>query len=266
MTSVSGIAVRQGRLFDSQSGNAIVVALDHGLFMGPIAGLHRSDQVAQRLLDGGADAIQCPPGLASEVALLVAERPTKSLIFRLDTTNVWRSGAFAPTPGFWAPVATPSDAVRAGADVAVSFLIVGWADDAMEAANLRQLGTWARECSDLGMPLMIEPLPVGPGIVNENDPALVSTVCRMAKELGATIIKCNYTGDRESFARIVEDTSVPVLMRGGPRTDSDAHHLQMVSDAIGAGARGVVIGRNVFQADDPVEVLKSLRKVVHGGR
>jgi len=252
-------------LFDPNSNNTIVVALDHGLFMGPLPGLHQPAEVARRLLEAGVDAIQCPPGQAVQVAPHVAKRPRGSLLFRLDSTNMWRSGSFAPTPGFWTPVSSPADAVRVGADAAVCFLIAGWSDDAMEAANLRQIGIWAQESADLGMPLMIEPLPLGPNISNENDATLVATLCRMAYELGATVVKSNYTGDPESFARITSDVPVPVLMRGGPRASSDEAYLKMVDDAITAGARGVVVGRNVFQADDPVKSVQSLRSIIHRG-
>lgn len=264
MLRSSGTNVRLGRLFDSKSGNAVVVALDHGLFMGPLPGLKRPADVAARLFEAGVDAIQCPPGQAVEVAAHLASRPSASLVFRLDSTNAWRTGAFAPTPGFWAPVAAPLDAVRVGADAAVCFLIAGWSDDAMEAANLRKVGAWAQECADLGMPLMIEPLPLGPKIVNENDPELVATLCRMAYELGATIIKANYTGDPESFRDITSDSALPVLMRGGPRAASEDDYLRMVSAAMHGGARGVVVGRNVFQSADPAASVRALRRIVHG--
>ncbi|MCC6792415.1 MAG: aldolase [Thermomicrobiales bacterium] len=263
MLRSAGTELRLGRWFDPVSGNTIVVALDHGLFMGPLPGLHNPAAVAKHLFEAGVDAIQSPPGQAVHVAPHVAARAKGSLLFRLDSTNMWRSGAFGPNPGFWTPIASPLDAVRAGADAAVCFLIAGWGDDAMEAANLRQIGQWASECADLGMPFMIEPLPLGPVVANENDATLVATLCRMAYELGATVIKSNYTGDPESFQKITSDVPVPVLMRGGPRAASDEAYLGMVRDAIAAGARGVVVGRNVFQADDPARSVAALRSIVH---
>jgi fructose-bisphosphate aldolase, class I len=264
VTGARGIDVRLGRLFAEPSGNAVVIALDHGLFMGRVPGLQQPAHVAASLFESGADAIQCAPGLAPAVADLVVGKRHRSYLHRLDSTNIWRDGSLARSPGFWTPVSSPLEAVRNGADIAVCFLFAGWTDDSLEAANLRQIGNWARECGDLGMPLMIEPLPIPPAVQNENDPAVVGSLCRMAFELGANAIKCNYTGDAESFARIVGDVPVPVLMRGGPRTDSDAAYLTMVHDAISAGARGVVVGRNVFQAANPSDVIRELRSIVHG--
>jgi class I fructose-bisphosphate aldolase len=264
MLRSAGANLRLGRIFDPKSHNSVVVALDHGLFMGTAPGLKRPADVAARLFDAGVDAIQSPPGQAVDVAAHVAARSRASLLFRLDSTNAWRLGVFAPSPGFWAPVATPLDAVRAGADAAVCFLIAGWNDDAMEAANLRQIAAWAHECDDLGMPLMIEPLPLGPKVTNENDPELVGSLCRIAYELGATIIKANYTGDISSFRDITADSRLPVLMRGGPRTTREEDYYVLVSEAMAAGARGVVVGRNVFQAADPAGAVRKLRTIVHG--
>jgi class I fructose-bisphosphate aldolase len=265
MQRSAGIEMRLSRLFDPVSKNTIVVALDHGLFMGPLPGLNSPVDVAAMLLDAGTDAIQSPPGQAPGVAARIAARGKGSVLYRLDSTNMWRSGSFAPVPGFWTPVGSPLDAIRCGADVAVCFLIAGWGDDAMEAANVRQIGQWASECADLGLPFMVEPLPLGPNVANENEPALVATLCRMAYELGATVIKSNYTGDPETFRQITSDVPVPVLMRGGPRASSDEAYLAMVEDAMLAGARGVVVGRNVFQAADPAAAIASLRAIVHRG-
>lgn len=260
-----GVELRLSRLFDPTSKNTIVVALDHGLFMGPLPGLHAPVDVARKLFDAGVDAIQSPPGQVAGVAADIAARGKGRVLYRLDSTNMWRSGSFKPTPGFWTPVGTPLDAIRSGADVAVCFLIAGWGDDAMEAENVRQIGRWASECADLGLPFMVEPLPLGPNVANENDPALVATLCRMGYELGATIIKSNYTGDPASFRDITSDVPVPVLMRGGPRASSDEAYLAMVEDAMLAGARGVVVGRNVFQAADPSAAVAALRSIVHRG-
>ncbi len=74
---------------------------------------------------------------------------------------------------------------------------------------------------------------------------------RAGAELGADIIKTNYTGDPDTFRHVVEGCPVPVVIAGGPKTETDLEFLQMIEGAIEAGARGVDIGRNVFQAEDP---------------
>jgi DhnA family fructose-bisphosphate aldolase class Ia len=84
-------------------------------------------------------------------------------------------------------------------------------------------------------------------------------------ELGADIIKTNYTGDPDSFAQVVESCPVPVVIAGGPRVESELDLLRMVEEAISAGARGVAIGRNVFQHESPELIVRRICGVVHKG-
>src|SRR6478672_4455011 len=103
MLRSSGISLRLGRIFDPASHNTVVVALDHGLFMGPLPGLRRPADVAAQLFEAGVDAIQSPPGQAVDVANCAASRSRASILFRLESTNACRTGSFSPSPGFWAP-------------------------------------------------------------------------------------------------------------------------------------------------------------------
>jgi fructose-bisphosphate aldolase/2-amino-3,7-dideoxy-D-threo-hept-6-ulosonate synthase len=86
----------------------------------------------------------------------------------------------------------------------------------------------------------------------------------MRAELGADIIKTNYTGEVDTFK---EDKAVScaVVIAGGPQTDSERELLQMVRDSIDAGGRGVSIGRNIFQAKDPTDLVRKIARVVHEG-
>jgi DhnA family fructose-bisphosphate aldolase class Ia len=86
----------------------------------------------------------------------------------------------------------------------------------------------------------------------------------MAAELGADVIKTEYTGDPDTFASVVECCPVPVLTLGGPKSGSEGEVLEMTRGAIKAGARGVVYGRNIWQADNPARISASIREVVHG--
>ena len=88
---------------------------------------------------------------------------------------------------------------------------------------------------------------------------------RVGAELGADIIKTNYTGDPDSFREVVEGCPVPVVVAGGPRMDTEADLMQVVYDSIHAGGKGVAIGRNVFQAEDPAAILGKMAKIVHEG-
>ena len=87
-----------------------------------------------------------------------------------------------------------------------------------------------------------------------------------ARSLGADIIKTNYTGDIDSFRRVVEGCPVPVVIAGGPKTETDMEFLQMIDGALQAGARGVAIGRNVFQHKDPVKMTMAIAAIVNKGK
>jgi DhnA family fructose-bisphosphate aldolase class Ia len=107
--------------------------------------------------------------------------------------------------------------------------------------------------------------PRGKNIHNQYDADLIAHVCRAGAEIGADIIKTNYTGDPDSFKKVVKGCPVPVLVAGGLRTSTDLELLANISGAIEAGARGVAIGRNVFMNDNPSVMVKRICAIVHDG-
>ncbi len=80
----------------------------------------------------------------------------------------------------------------------------------------------------------------------------------MAGEIGADLIKTDYTGDKDSFRQIVNASPVPVMIAGGPKMSTLSDILQTVYDSMEAGACGIFFGRNVFQASDPAKMVKAL--------
>lgn len=260
-----GLKRRTQQLFRPPNYRSIVVAIDHGQFMGPVAGAHVLTDTVSKVVAGGPDAIQLTAGSVRRCADIPGfdEVP---LVLRLDTTNVWRDGALAPSPGYWSPLASPEDAAAVGASAAVAFLLGGWADDTMERENLRQLARWSRECSALGIPFMIEPLPLSGKLESESDAGLVRTLARVAVEVGCDILKLDFSGDEPAFAELVADAGVPVLVRGGPKASDAETYLKGVASALAAGGAGVVVGRNVFDTDEPKTVIDELKSVVHARR
>jgi len=158
------------------------------------------------------------------------------------------STSLGPDPNHKVLVTEVEDAIRIGAD-AVSIHINVGAED--EAEMLRDLGRVARTCDLWGMPLVAMMYPRGPRVKSEHGVEYVKLAARIGAELGADIVKTNYTGSPDTFKEIVKGCNVPVVIAGGPKMDTEADLLQMVYDAIGAGATGVAIGRNIFQAENP---------------
>ena len=101
-------------------------------------------------------------------------------------------------------------------------------------------------------------------MTDKKDPDLLAYCCRIGVELGADAIKTEYTGDPETMRAVVNECPVPVLTLGGARDASEEAVVEAARGAIEAGARGIIFGRNVWQADDPVRMSASLREAVHG--
>jgi fructose-bisphosphate aldolase/2-amino-3,7-dideoxy-D-threo-hept-6-ulosonate synthase len=106
--------------------------------------------------------------------------------------------------------------------------------------------------------------PRGQKIQDENDPEVVNIAVRAGVELGADIVKTNYTGDIDSFKYIVDGVQhIPIIIAGGPKMDTMPEVLQMVYDSLQAGGSGVAFGRNVFQSEDPTKTVSAISKIVH---
>lgn len=259
-----GKALRWGRVANPTTGNTIIVAMDHGLFLGPIAGVERIVQAVERVIAGQPDAVQITPGVTTAVVKGLIGKGAPALVLRVDATNIWRSRP-EPKEGYHVLVASVEDAVRLGADAIVAFFFLGYETDQQEAANLERLAQLAAACRTWGMPLIVEPLVIERGAHAVRDPERIKVAVRIATELGADALKVDYTGDPKSFSEIVEATTVPVLVRGGPKMETDEAVLNMVKEAMEVGARGLVFGRNIWQHPNPAAILAALRTIVHEG-
>ncbi|HBU36616.1 MAG TPA: fructose-bisphosphate aldolase, partial [Planctomycetaceae bacterium] len=117
--------------------------------------------------------------------------------------------------------------------------------------------------NEWGMPVLAMMYARGPKITDEYAPEIVAHCARVGVELGADIVKVNYTGDPDSFSKVVDGCCVPVVIAGGPRLESERDLVQMVYDSIQAGGSGLSVGRNIFQHPNPKKIVSALNKVVH---
>jgi DhnA family fructose-bisphosphate aldolase class Ia len=93
----------------------------------------------------------------------------------------------------------------------------------------------------------------------------VKHAARIGAELGADVVKTYYTGDPDSFTEVTESCPVPVVMSGGPKTETAVEFLSTLKGAMDGGAAGVAVGRNVWQHEDPAAMLAAVKDIVHGG-
>jgi len=259
----SGKLFRLQRILDPDTRKAVVVAFDHGLMVGPIPGISPPRERVGMFLEGGADAVLLSPGMLRANADVLAGRGA-GIIVRLDWTNMWRDPKLLGfEEGRSCPIALVEDAVRWGADAVLTYMFIGSTDAASEAEEVRRNAEVNRVCERLGMVHIIEPMARGSRVERTNSKELVALHTRMAGELGADLLKTDFLEQESDTAEVVSTSLVPVLLAGGPKmTESTA--LGIIERSVRAGAAGIVFGRNVFQASNPVAFLREARRAVHG--
>jgi DhnA family fructose-bisphosphate aldolase class Ia len=257
---MTGEQIRLKRLFSS--GNAVIVAVDHGLYNGPLPGLMDLPRVAQLVVD--ADAILMSPGMPAHCVDVFAQRGAPALIVRLNWgtqyATQWNYGTAHSVP-----MISAHDALALGADIALAGFSLHTGDERMDADNIAVLAKHITEKRAAGIPLIGEFYPAGAeDLAPEQLHEQVAIGCRIAAELGADAIKTFYTG--KDFDKIVAATPVPILGLGARKTPREIDALHLAANEIRAGARGVVFGRNVVQARDPKRFLDALKEVVKAGK
>lgn len=250
-----GKAIRLRRVFDQESGRTVIVPMDHGVSIGPGKGLTDMKATVDKIAEGGASAIVIHKGLVPYVGPSVGSK--LGLIVHISAST-----SRSPDPNHKVLVASADSALALGAD-AVSIHTNLGADD--EDEMISDFGAVSDRCKELGLPLLAMVYPRGKNIQNSFDVELVKHCARVAAELGADVVKTNYTGSIDSFKEVVRGTPIPVVIAGGPKVKSDMDVLRMVQDSIQAGAKGVSIGRNVFEHDDIAHMTRSIAKIVFKG-
>lgn len=242
---------RLNRIF-AADGRAVIVALDHGLVDGPCAGFEDPGRVVDAVIAGGADAILTSYGLARRFAGALSR---VGLIVRSDgaSTNLGSPSRGSTATAFFGV----DDALRLGADALVVTAMPG--SDKEDGTLCNLANTIGRaHCWDV--PVLAEMVPGGFNAGPEvRTPAAIAHAVRLGAELGADMIKAPYC---EGYEGVVGTTFAPVVILGGSKV-SERQMLVDIRAALDAGAMGVAIGRNVFQAPDPAAMTAAIAAIVH---
>lgn len=252
---MTGKLIRLERIINRTSGKTVIVPMDHGITMGPIQGLEDMKDTVGKMVDGGANAIVLHKGIVK-----AGHRRGKKdvgLIIHLSAST-----SLSPCPNTKVAVCSVEEAIRLGAD-AVSVHVNLGADD--DYRMMEFMGDVSESCHYWGMPLLAMIYTRGQKIDNEYDVKYVKHAARVAAELGADIVKVNYTGSPETFSEVTRGCPVPVVIAGGEKLETDEDLLHMVAGSLASGAIGVSIGRNVFQHDDPSGIVRAISLMVHEG-
>lgn len=245
------------KLLNNRSGNVNIVAMDHGLASFVFPEFKNPGVTLEKVLEGRPDGVLVSPMLIYHFANLFEQYPMVKPIATLDAVIIPELSG--PTPVF-----SLDYAIKAGAKAVKSLLVFGQSDPAKYLDNMRYVAHLAEQARQSKIPFMVEAVLWGPEIPpqEKNDPELINRACRVAFELGADLIKTEYTGDEKSFRDITSNYPIPILVLGGSKIDLN-DLFQRVKEAMRAGARGVVIGRNVFQQESPAKLVRALNGIVH---
>ncbi len=252
-----GTQIRLARLFAHPSRNLFGVAVDHFVGYGNAreGGLSNLPQAVERCLTAAPDTMTMTPGTAKhtwgphagEAALIV------------------QAACWTPDDRIREQLATPADAVRLGADaLAVAIGVRG----ATEGDFIRWLSDAVRDSAPYDLPVVahIYPRDYSDGTAKiVFTPDEIAYAVRVGIETGVDVIKVGYPGDEQAFAEIIAACPVPIVMAGGPKEPTLRDALAQMHAGMRAGARGAVVGRNIWGESDMERAARAYAAVIHDG-
>jgi putative autoinducer-2 (AI-2) aldolase len=230
-----------------ETGRSVMLACDHGYFMGPTHRLENPRKTIEPLVRF-ADTLSVTRGILRNSVdpkwdtpiLLRVSGGTSVLHDDLSDEGITTS---------------MKEAVRLNVAAVSMSIFVGSEHEKQTLLNLAKL---VDEGEEYGMPVMAITA-VGKEL-DKRDSRYLSLACRIAAEIGAHVVKTYYC---EDFSKVVNGCPVPLVVAGGPKLNSEADVFQLAHDAVQQGAVGVDMGRNIWQNDNPVAMIKAIRAVVH---
>ena len=254
----AGKTYRMGRIF-GPDGRTLVLPLDHGLTLGRVEGLEDPVGRMDGLLDLPCDGFLMTAGLTRLTTDRFARRDAPARLLTLDT--FFRDPG-EPEAGAGL-AASVEQAARLGVD-AVKLFMAWNVPNRERAETVARIAEVVRRAEAYDLPVMVEPIAVGEARSPEAI-ALEGDGARTALEVGADIIKIAYPGP-ELMAAWSAELRIPLVILGGPRTGEPEGVLALAEEAVEHGARGMVIGRNVWQRPPDVtrHLMRRLYEIVHG--
>jgi predicted phospho-2-dehydro-3-deoxyheptonate aldolase len=249
---MKGKEIRLKRLY-KHSNRLLLVAMDHGVTLGPIPGIVNINQAIKDVFDGHADAVIVHKGILRDIEKILGPSSGEIIVHLSASTDL------SPHSNRKDLVSSVEHAIRLGATGISVHVNLG---SEFEPQMLTHLGMVAEECEQWGMPLLAMMYVRDGNKENEFHPKKIKHAARVAEELGADIVKLNYTGSPETFHEVTSAINIPIVIAGGPKIDSKYDLLAMIADAVEAGAHGVSIGRNVFQDENPTLLTSQIRKIL----
>jgi len=244
-----GMRNRISRIIKPSTGHAVMLAVDHGYFMGPTHKLEEPRKTIEPLLPY-SDAIMCTRGV---LRTSIDPKTNVPIVLRVS------GGASIIGESLTNEATTTSfrDAIRLNAAAVALSIFVGTQH---EHQTLKSLGQLVNLGEDYGIPVLAVTA-VGKEL-EKRDARYLGLACRIAAEIGAHFVKTYYC---EDFGKVVKGCPVPLVVAGGPKLETELDAFELAHDAIADGAIGVDMGRNIWQSDHPVAMITAIREIVHSG-
>lgn len=252
MTS-TGKQIRLNRLIQTETNSSVIFAFDHGMTSPKLLpGLLHAPEQIRRGLAGGANVLMLSRGILRQVVQEFKRETSLALMLTASASG-------RPDGNVVTPIGSVEEALRLGADAVVVFVALGTENEPEMLSYLSDIG---EACEELGMPLIAEAeypttYQALDQLASEYGVDYLLRNARMCAELGADIVKTNWTGDTESYRHLVEATGVPVVVAGGSLV-SDKELLERMEAARTAGAVGCSVGRNIFEHRDPEGITRAI--------
>jgi class I fructose-bisphosphate aldolase len=244
----------------TRDGKSLILAYDHGIEHGPADFTENPetmdpDTVFELGTHDAVTAMAVQKGLAE--GYYPSYEDDMNLLLKVNgTTSLWMGEPDQPVN------CTVDYAVELGAD-AIGFTIYGGSNNEVEM--FEEFREVQESCRDHGIPAVMWSYPRGQGLKNDTAPKTISYATRLALEIGADMVKVKYPGSSDAMGHAVQMAGkMPVVMSGGSKVD-DRSFLEQVAGAMDAGAKGLAVGRNIWQRENPVEMLDMLEAVIFEG-
>jgi len=241
-----GMKNRISQIIKPESGHTVMLAVDHGYFLGPTTGLEVPSKTIAPLLPY-ADSLMLTRGV---LRTSVSTDTSTPVVLRVSGGT-----SILGTLSNEEVTTSIKEAVRLNAAAVAVSIFVGSEHEKQTLLNLSRL---VSEGEEYGIPVLAV---TAVGKEMSRDARYLALSCRIAAELGAHMVKTYYC---DGFEQVVEGCPVPLVIAGGKKI-SEREALQLTYDAIGKGAVGVDMGRNIFQSDHPVGMIRAVRSIVHDG-
>jgi len=239
-----GLQNRMSRIIRPRTGRTVMLAIDHGYFLGPTSGLEQPGKTVEPLL-AHADSLMLTRGTLRREIPPTGDTP---IVLRVSGgASILRELSHEGL------TVTMEDAIRLNVAAVAIWIFVGAEGERTTLLNLAKL---IDEGQRYGIPVLAV---TAVGKEMTRDARYLGLACRIAAEQGAHMVKTYYC---EGFAEVVRSTPVPIVIAGGKKI-AEREAIQLAHDAIAEGASGVDMGRNIFQSDCPVGMIRAVRAVVH---